>query len=219
MFAAFRAKLQLFDTSHGSTGRTGPAQSADEQNHLLYGGDCDSSVKDSFNSHTQSPLAADNRQQEFDKCRPLEELQNCSRDMHANRYEVVNELPCCNLGAAQPLIGLTQKTIDENAINSKDTIVKKSRPNSLAILSRSHDLIHTIGEEEVGNSSNALAAASSSCHRAAFQAKGRYASADNLLQPTKVGLQQRRNQRPTSLLIPNILDIPKTSNQDFSFTR
>lgn len=107
-----------------------------------------------------------------------------------------------------------------NTTNSKPSFVRKPRPNSLAIVSRSHDCIHDLSDlstasttatpnnTEVGKhltlpSTNGAEDTISSLSNAL-----RSVSAD-ALQPIKptTGLQQRRNRRPTSLHIPNLVQL------------
>ena len=144
--------------------------------------------------------------QVFVETSSIDKLHNHNTRYEANINGSLKELS--TLYTATPRIEQTQKTTAENnAINSKGPIVKKPRPNSLAILSRSHDLIHIVGDEEVG-ARGAATPNTFNSHQSSLCSKNRAASADTLLQkPTGVGLQQRRNQRPTSLLIPSLLDL------------
>lgn len=105
-----------------------------------------------------------------------------------------------------------QRANKENEPHSKNSFVRKPRPNSLAILSRSHDLIHTIGDKEVTPITTSIDFSNSSS--VPLHSYGRTASADNILKQTRstIGLQQRRNQRPTSLQIPNIIQLAPESS-------
>lgn len=112
--------------------------------------------------------------------------------------------------------------------STKPSFVKKPRPNSLAIVSRSHDHINTLSSEAVNfNHSaneevNRLALPSSSrgdgTSASCLSNANRSASADTLRTArSTTGLQQRRNCRPTSLHIPNLVQVPQPSQTAEAF--
>lgn len=130
---------------------------------------------------------------------------------NSSAHSLDNKLPSNNPGSSLELSPPEPRSLQAH-VSSEQTqrtiidkphsaIVKKPRPNSLAILSRSHDFIHTLGEgtnQEVSGRSYLNAAT-----------PYRAVSADTLLEPGRpLGLQQRRNQRPTSLHIPSLTNIP-----------
>lgn len=134
-----------------------------------------------------------------------------------------------------------QKTHSSSVSDSKSPIVRKPRPNSLAITSLSLDLTSipsssSTSDKEVCSSAASGPSLNVSSTNINFQPRvgrlaveSRSASADALIE-TRPGLQQRRKRgsRPTSLQIPSILHIPPppvrtahqfSYSQDFSFTR
>lgn len=121
--------------------------------------------------------------------------------------------------------------------DSKTSIVRKPRPNSLAITSLSLDLSSipsssSTSDKEVCGRISVGQSLSVSSVNINFESSGlacRSASADALIE-TRPGLQQRRNKstRPTSLQIPSIQRIPPppvrtadqlSSRQNFTFNR
>ena len=115
-----------------------------------------------------------------------------------------------------------EKTQQMHSVNptstTKPSFVRKPRPNSLAIVSRSHDCLYTVGEFNSANTSSTvttpnnaevknhltLPSNSGDDVTSCLSNANRSVSAD-ALRPNRpvTGLQQRRNCRPTSLHIPN----------------
>lgn len=155
-------------------------------------------------------------------------------------------------GVVQPTSSNTeiQKAHSSDSLSSTKVTVRKPRPNSLAIASLSIDFdLHTIPDNcgfirseskkevsihrgqqlSVPNLSISGTGASGGISTdTSFGLAGdnRSASAGTLLEH-RPSLQQRRNQRPTSLQIPNILNIPPPPvrssqpayHQNFTFNR
>lgn len=134
-----------------------------------------------------------------------------------------------------------QKTQSSSVNDLKACIVRKPRPNSLAITSLSLDLTSlpsttSTSDKEVSSKISATQCLSVSSVNVNFEpsrvglaSTSRSASADALIE-TRPGLQQRRNKsaRPSSLQIPSILHIPPppvrtadqlSSRQHFTFNR
>lgn len=109
---------------------------------------------------------------------------------------------------------------NRNAVHSahimgtKPAFVKKPRPNSLAIVSRSHDCLNVLDNSDASSKANQEVNRLTLPIRtdeasSLFSTANRSTSEDILRASTlSTGLQQRRRCRPTSLHIPSLLNIP-----------
>lgn len=121
----------------------------------------------------------------------------------------------------------TQKNHSSSTNDMKSSVIRKPRPNSLAIVSLSCDSVNIPNSSHTQSNQEVSQCASGSIQTNLVDTKS--ASADTLLEP-RPGLQQRRNRRPTSLQIPsltNISNIPpppvrtalNLQSHNFKFTR